>query len=122
MRSEIQEKYVTLLRSKVYTQGAQVMKNNSGCYCALGVLCELYRKETGHGEWKPGGDEGEEFYISGMPVGEYVLPYAVREWAGIEEADPFITLGSGEVSRISSLNDNQELSFEEIADIVEAQW
>ena len=62
-------------------------------YSPMGVLCELYRQETGKGEWinmfyftgSPNHGDQNDFMCEG-DRGNCEPPTAIREWVGIHEA------------------------------------
>lgn len=49
MKKEIADRWVAALESGEYKQGQRRLRCNDE-YCSLGVLCDLYSKETGI-EW-----------------------------------------------------------------------
>lgn len=56
------------------------------CYCIEGALCELYRRETGHGQWiltsRSGFDSVYSFQDGdGRGLHEDTAPSRVNEWA-----------------------------------------
>lgn len=135
MNPEIKRQWVDALRSGEYEQGygqLRVLSDAVGdppsySYCCLGVLCDLAAK-AGVGRW-----QHIDFYQI-PPHGEYkedtVLPYAVRQWAGIDDegggkhdytvTDP--TDGTEKRYRDQNLiflNDEAGLDFNQIADIIE---
>lgn len=61
------------------------------CYCFEGAICELYRRETGEGQWIPvpdDADDAEQFAVGDKDsscVGD--LP-AVAEWATVDGRGP----------------------------------
>ena len=125
MKTEIKDLWVGALRSGNYGQykGFLRDKDTEDSFCCLGVLCDLYTKETGEGRW----DQG--LFIAGQFGGSSptVLPRAVREWAGILLSDPEApiavkTKDSGNLKlkvELSFLNDS-DLTFSQIADVIEA--
>lgn len=96
MNPEIKAKWVEALRSGKYQQGRMALKNGDN-FCCLGVLCDLYDSSG----WTPGGrfqDRGWE------------PPQSVRLWADFAES----------FKGLIKMNDEEELSFPEIADYIEA--
>ena len=130
MDTTIKAAWVAALRSGEYTQGFQTLskKKNSepACHCVLGVLCELALKADvalvkavsflSHHE------RGETTFFS-YDGGEQVLPVAVQQWAGLSKGDPKVqaqnykTVG---LTELTALNDQDELSFVQLADLIEA--
>jgi hypothetical protein len=138
MNPEKKTAWLEALRSGDYAQGRNRLAvrpwsadgNTAPKYCCLGVLCDLAVKD-GVGEWE---DLRGAFEYRG-PDGkgaEYYLPLSVVRWAGLPEDDnpntserdssnPKCTDDDGESTHLGSLNDNG-LSFEEIANIIEEQF
>ena len=115
MKKRIKNRWIKALKSGEYVQGKDRLYNpEDNTYCCLGVLCKLYAKDKKKGLQKvinmPGSDEGA------------VLPSAVAKWAGIEgELDiynsPNVITSTRQVELVT-LNDHDNLTFEEIADIL----
>src|SRR5690348_11198711 len=89
MKQDIAVKWAEALESGEYMQAlGRLRRPNPIAYCCLGVLCELYRLETGLGDW--GEDEtGNHSFLAtptSEPWGGTLCP-EVKEWAGIEHAD-----------------------------------
>lgn len=110
-------KWIVALRSKKYEQGAGALCSNDRKFCCLGVACELFRIETGGGEWV--NTAAYETTDMKFQVGKYsgvgVLPLPVALWLGfVGDGDPQI----GEYTAIEC-NDKQCLTFEEIAQLIE---
>src|SRR5690348_18296721 len=81
MNQEIKKKWVKALRSGEYKQGTSLLYNSANeTYCCLGVLCDLYTKETKI-EYRKDGEIKE------------ILPNEVIKWAGLEDNDPMINMG-----------------------------
>lgn len=114
MKAEIKERWVKALRSGQYNQGRHALKTPGDTYCCLGVLCEL-AKEDGIGDW----DGRRSFVVSERDYSSGSLPLGVQEWAETD-LDPEVT-HEGKIKSLSALNDEFKLSFDEIADLVEAQ-
>lgn len=113
MNTQVKEKWLQALRSGEYPQGRNVLRSGDKGFCVMGVLCDLYAKETGQGEWEPSYTPGryrfklgEEGYVSNAPE-------AVEEWAGL---DSFLRVGV-----IMNHNDNGE-TFPEIAKLIETYF
>ena len=81
-------------------------------FCCLGVACELYRRETGKGEW---GIVGGLRYFS-LDVNEHTntyLPDVVMGWLGLTKNSGYFN-GTGGIGSLAQMNDGGS-SFEEIA-------
>ena len=118
MKTEIKRMWLKALRSGEYKQARRAMVSTLGGekrYCCLGVLADLYEKDTGK-KCRQLNDEGE------YPKA------AVAKWAGIDlrkgfkgmVCDPFVTV-AGEKTTLSRLNDDEQKSFKQIANVIEKQ-
>lgn len=109
MNQQIKEKWLNALRSGEYQQTRGFLRTSEG-FCCLGVLCDLYAKETGT-EW---GEYQGKFKNSSF-LGEIAtLPPKVIKWSGIVQANPYFE----NVGSLVSLNDEGK-EFPEIADVIE---
>ncbi len=112
MNSEIKTKWVSALRSGDYKQGTGFLRKNS-CYCAAGILCDLYSIDTGI-QWELDIGESGRHSIDGV----WNFPSKdVLTWAGIivdNNSPDFIAY-----RRVISENDHHGKSFSEIADYIE---
>lgn len=121
-------KWIAALRSGRYQQGRNALRRRTGegvAYCCLGVACDLYDST----KWD------NEVYCLGS---DYVMlpPEAVRAFFGLKAASGHFTFVSdkpvdpskfvyepliGPVwgTSLDRLNDSAELSFEQIADVIE---
>ena len=98
-----------------YEQGKYALRSVDDRFCCLGVLCDLYQKETGEGSWKTGIKGQNYLYV--YEGQNHFLPSGVCDWAGIEnENGHYYKSGSG-----SSLTDQNDsgCSFNAIAKIIE---
>lgn len=135
MNQEVKAKWLEALRSGNYVQGREELRprHYSGgyAYCCLGVLCDVYQKETGKGEWREIGcgswDSSFDATEEGAPVTDKSwssLPQAVVKWAGFYTNDPTVPnpKGNGK-DRITLANLNDAgTSFEELAEIIEREF
>lgn len=107
---------IEALRSGKYKQTFNQLRNGD-CFCAEGVACEVYRQQTSQAAW-----EGDTFLILDELAGEQywgaVMPPRVNEWLGVNHE--FVKY-QGETRNLISLNDRYQLSFAEIADLLERQ-
>jgi len=101
IKTRIQLWYDALMRAKKQTTGC--LKDESG-RCCLGVACDVYQQNTGKGHW-----DGSCFIDD-----ECDLPDEVRKWFGFDSPDP-ILISNEEKKYASVLNDNDNLSFKQIA-------
>lgn len=125
MKTEIKALWTDALRSGVYTQTQNHLRDAKG-FCCLGVLCDIAKDQIGAqwGEMHPTGCD----FIYGDGIEAGCLPPVVQEWAGLSDRNPGVnigTTGSGSgphavESRASLANLNDSgMSFREIADIIE---
>ena len=131
MNAEVKKQWVEALRSGKYEQGIGVLRrHNDGedQYCCLGVLCDLYTKAfpKAVGRWDDVVEDGVvPFRFSdtdGMDHWQHeVLTPAVREWAGLETGDPILTFADDRFC-VSTLNDDERLDFNSIANLIEEQF
>lgn len=98
------KKWVTALRSGKYKQGQSYLRTGNR-FCCLGVACDLFGKDKNI-EWD------EEIFLTAYDV----LPYVVMEWLGLNKESGSYNSGS-----LVSLNDDQERTFKQIADIIESE-
>jgi hypothetical protein len=117
MNPEIKQKWVAALRSGDYEQGKRRLYED-GLYCYLGVLCDVYRKETGDGEFRPGLHNSWSF-VARHDIDGATLPYAVSDWAVISFQGDDVEI-AGYTTTLTEHNDSGR-TFAEIADAIEAQ-
>lgn len=115
MNADVKELWINALRSGEYEQGEGALRvrldDGSYGFCCLGVLCDIYREETGEGEWS--------LDRSFLGESEY-LPTKVRLWAGLRDSNPVIKESDDFNSELADINDNG-VDFETIADYIEKQ-
>lgn len=107
MNQEIKTRWLDALRSGEYQQGLQKLRGEDDTFCCLGVLCDLYAKETGT-EWSV--QNGWMEFLGH----ETYLPDRVAVWADCDTYPrvPF----SGE--SLAGMNDTGT-TFAQIADLIE---
>jgi hypothetical protein len=114
MNKRVKRLWIKALRSGKYKQGAGFLRQsadggNGYAYCCLGVLCEIYSKQTGSdGAWN------DRVFRTTKGSSSGALPEAVQEWAGIDVPDPLL----GRTLMASTLNDKGK-SFTFIAGRIE---
>lgn len=99
--------WIRALRSGKYRQAKGTLQNDSG-HCCLGVACEVFVPTNKQARLKNGALHGP------TPVAQRAAP----EWLKI------INIEFEEASgrRLSQLNDYDELTFNEIADLLQAVY
>ena len=129
MNPEVKQKWIDALRSGEYEQGKEKLRSVSG-YCCLGVLCDIYAKET-NTEWKFRGNEEtnlqpQDYWYFG-DQSEF-LPEFVMEWAGLSlncplvEIDVEIDVEDHWISNdgLADLNDSG-YNFNDLSKLIEQQ-
>lgn len=102
MNPEIKQRWVAALRSGEYKQGRNFLFRD-GRHCCLGVLCDLYTKETGIAWTAPSGQS---------------LPSEVIKWSEVASWSPRVDVGHGKMG-LAQINDSGEYDFPTIADLIE---
>ena len=123
MNKEIATKWIEALRSGKYKKIVGCLKkvenHEQGSFCALGVLCDIYQKESE----EPLAENKRTPTAKKTKVsidGEFdLLPEKVRDWAGLGDSEASIPEMNSNVPR---LNDRHKLSFKAIADIIEKNF
>jgi hypothetical protein len=122
MKRNIAKQWAAALRSGDYKQGRFQLRRGDQ-FCCLGVLCNLHAQahpKIAAQQRRPHVYMGQKAY----------LPAEVIKWAGIQTGDdPMLpklptkaTKVQGAVRYFTSLNDAHRLSFDKIADLVDANW
>jgi len=135
MREDFKNKWVVALRSGEYKQTigylGVVLLDGTKAYCCLGVACEVAIKDglelRVDPNSRPEYAEGTPVRYGGSPEirlsgSMFDLPNEVRSLAGLRLSDPAIVNEKGRREVLSSLNDVEKLSFNEIADAIEKNW
>mgnify|MGYP003544036251 CR=1 FL=1 len=113
------EKWIRMLRSNRNTQTRGHLRDTEG-FCCLGVACKAAgrRFDKSSGNYRCDGHE-------------YDLPLKVREALGLTDdnhsdhaASPGVRVGPGlgGMVALSTLNDQQRLTFHQIAYLIEQDW
>lgn len=113
MNQDIKQKWITALNSDEYSQGRNSLRqisrhdDHGNDYCCLGVLTELYRKETGRGNWVRVGHTSR--FVEGDDENSCELIQPVLDWSGLTTAEQYTLVG---------LNDHHGQNFTEIAQYI----
>lgn len=107
---QARKEWVKDLRSGEYQQITGQLREGDNGRCCLGVACDTYKRLTGKGEW----DENT-FVASEYNYFSAELPSTVMTFFGFDKSDPELSYGRS----ATTLNDQLERTFEEIADLVE---
>jgi hypothetical protein len=120
MNPEIKAMWVDTLRSGEFTQGFNMLESENQEFCCLGVLCSIANK---HGVITRV-DDGSG-YIT-YDESWSLPPVEILSWAGLNETDPNVyavnpETGNRMLVNLSTVNDTFNLSFSEIADLIDEQ-
>jgi len=125
MKADIAQKWAAALLSGEYKQGRSGLKTFDVAadhtvttrHCCLGVLCDIFAKETGCGGWNAG-----TFVISSTEKDSGIPPEEVQRWAGMRFRNPNVPLLTlTGTQTLAGLNDSGNYSFEELAEIILTQ-
>ena len=106
MKNNIARRWANALRSGKYKKTTGALKRDDGSYCALGVLCDLYKKDGKPLGEKPAKNPEEDRDDAVSMGGEvHIPPKKVLNWAG---------LGIIQAEEIAGMNDDGH-SFRKIA-------
>tara|TARA_R110000851_G_scaffold53830_1_gene127593 strand:+ start:3295 stop:3636 length:342 start_codon:yes stop_codon:yes gene_type:complete len=101
-------KVLVALRSGEYKQARGVLQDTGG-FCCLGVMCDVYERETGNKLKRT---------PSGLLYGTSLLYHVVvKEWVGLKAN----TGGSDSNEPLAAINDRSDSSFAYIADFIESE-
>lgn len=106
------QKWVEALKSGEYSQTTDYLCNDGG-FCCLGVACEVFLKETGLPlkKYPNPSDIGFDENLYSVPE--------VKEWLGLAGGEGrFVNEFKGRLT-LTTLNDDEGLSFKEIAEFIE---
>ncbi len=109
------EKWVKGLESGKYRKAEGSLREDSNTYCALGVACKIYEKET-----------GQEVDYNNNDV----LPIEVKRWYGLSSQNPKIKLSIenedegkySEAVEVTELNDEWNFSLKAIGKMVRKKY
>lgn len=126
MKANILKKWVNALRAGKYHQTQEALKNvqdGQAGFCCLGVLTQLYCKET-----------GTKWDNARRKDGDEMLSRKVMDWAGLGKPNPYLRIpkhlrekaGNLKGATAIDLNDGNAMSdafsFREIADCIEETY
>ena len=122
MHENIKDLWVDALRSGKYKQSAHHLRDLKG-FDFFGVLCDVYKKETGKGVWvlTTKGDSSSKslyaFTLESDRAHTYLLPEVV-EWCGLPPTSLYPKLAKVGADPVR-ITDMDEMPFEEFADLLE---
>lgn len=126
MNQDVKNAWIDALASGDYVQGKRRLCKDDK-FCCLGVLTDLYVQSHPDAFWVRENHHGA-LVLSDETYNTTNLPRVVRDWAGLEQTDPFLVspnhdpyphLRSGG-EPISALND-RGYTFEELIPLIKEQ-
>lgn len=129
MNENVKALWTAALRSGRYKQGYNNLKkyqDGEACHCCLGVLCEL-AVAAGVTQEHRDNDGNIVFGTDGERMSSLFIPVEVTRWAELWGIDPatHTTINVGGEPKIiwgdtlSKLNDEDKLTFDQIAAVIE---
>ena len=120
--------WVAALRSGDYTQTKKMLhrvtKENENSFCCLGVACDLYKNSVGGGWYLEQADawnEQAKFKDDEGSSADSDLTLAVMDWLGIANSEGSYYVAFNKGSTLTRLNDEENFTFAQIADVIESQ-
>jgi len=113
--NENSEKLIAALKSGKYVQGRETL-HEQGCFCWAGLACEVYRQETGRGEWVQD-DLGMHAFALEGDSNNYEMPCAVADFFGLMDTNGEYACGTRSLVGGNDCGD----SFKELAATMESQ-
>ena len=120
MNQQIKQQWTDALTSGEYKQQRDGQLHTPDGWCCLGVLCNIYSEEKGI-DWR------YMYGVETIHVESELLPKEVAEWAGFNakelnprSSDVIVKYLARNVP-LSTLNDSYQLSFAEIAGLIQEQ-
>lgn len=124
MNKEIADRWTKALRSGRYKKTRYQLKG-IGCYCSLGVLCHI----SNLGKFsRTLTIFGSPYLIKdGVPSSSHHgytqgVPPEITHWSGMNTKTGDLNNRLFKNESITNLNDEGDLSFKEIADIIDKYW
>ena len=128
MYERVKRMWVARLRAEGNQQCTGFFKKGDR-FCVLGLLCQLYIEDTGEASW-----EGSYLTLFDSSVSKWyggsAVPSQVAKWAGFPRHRANWGDGIGESLRfrhegrdyyLATLNDEVELTFDQLADLIDEQ-
>lgn len=133
MNPEVKKEWLAALRSGDYSQGRNVLETTDGRFCCLGVLCDLAkdagvvrREEQEDGSITYVGRRGGGVDMNRLHSSQIALPFDVMEWAGLHQSEPEVAghyvAPDGVRARGLTVANDHDMTFEQIADIIEVEF
>lgn len=114
MNERVKNLIVDALRNGNYKQTFGVC-HSKNCFCFTGLVLDLYRKDTGDGEWR-----NDVFYHSDGTYSSTQVQSQVWKWLGIEDNIPDYGLAFSYENKERYWSDNDNgVTFDRLAKTVE---
>lgn len=119
MDAEVKAKWIIELKSEKYKRGSGLLKAKRSdgkiSHCCLGVLCEIYKEETGKGQWDDTkwslvgvADYYYKFSVKEPGSSSTVLPPEVEQWAHINGSSGYFNLSEEDMEKLNILMPGME--------------
>lgn len=123
MDAKLKAQWLDALRSGEYKQGKEMLRTQDNSYCCLGVLCDVVDPDGWDLAWFTYGDHSSEVALPKGLAAELFGSYrpfndSEREVPNQEGVLPFKGRDGGTLY-LSILNDEDGLTFDQIADVIE---
>ncbi len=117
MKEEIKKLWCAALRSGEYKQGTGCLRTRNDEFCCLGVLDDVYAKQTGEDIWELR-EDGRWYFHDNADI----LSPKVQDWAELGNGNPNVVDPDDSDVELSlaEFNDD-EVPFTTIADMIEKQ-
>ena len=120
------QKWLDALRSGAYEQTTGCLQDKDG-FCCLGVLADVYEKDTG--DILPKRDDGTFIGTGLIHMDGFGMAFSnVAAWVGLHDdigrfknSSKFEELSHTVSGSLAQLNDQYRVSFTRIADMIEAE-
>lgn len=137
MNADVKTKWLAALRSGEYQQIDGSLHKDQQGFCCLGVLCDLYHKETGRGAWETDTQlcEGERrtyTFKENQDSNTSFLITTVQNWAFDPNSTILTGAGAlkdgikgeqGQLTTLAEINDAPDkFDFNRIADIIKQSF
>lgn len=120
MNPTVKDKWLEALRSGEYEQGRDALYMQ-GKHCCLGVLCDVYAKETGEGSFAPPHiDSNPWTFECAVDGDDSSLPAEVLHWSGLSDSSGGRVKIGEKFDWLTGHNDSG-IPFAQLADAIEAQ-
>ena len=125
MNKEFIKRWISALRSGKYSQGRVYLESSTGEMCCLGVACNLLA-EDGILQKRLNLSAYEFFAPDSGMSSMSSLPPAAQKYVGFEDDDRHEASGGpidhDGYTQLWQLNDMAEMTFDEIADVMERHY